>query len=366
MKNKIFLLLSFTPFLLYSISPLAFTSCKDKKEATQTTEEPTTEEVTKDEAVKTEKVTAAQLIEKWQSKEIKVDKGGKEPDIVTLLKAFNSGWETQVVSDLLSEAKDPNFTRSINRDTGGGTIADRKNGYAEVRAGDTDGDDMNAAVWKRKNGHRLFMVNIVTPQNDNHGLPDKQALCIYDYDPDTQTLKPEQNAISQFTTTKDQYLVYKFPQTGTTVNIGERDNENVTKWNFFTWDGDKFTKKGTYTEDQLNKMIVGTWVKAEKDKPALTFTITYDQNEGYMLSDCGIYGSTEYEAYHTINDGFLYISSINEEEEEQPELECTFEIVNQNQLKGMYYFRQNGGKESRGNITLKRGEPENSLADYAE
>ena len=97
----------------------------------------------------------------WANKEIPVAKGGKKPDIITLVQAFNKVWPTEVVDELLDWAKDEKFVEKLNDETGGAIVADRKSGFAEVIHGDAPGDNMTAAIWDRKDGNRLLMINIV-------------------------------------------------------------------------------------------------------------------------------------------------------------------------------------------------------------
>ena len=68
----------------------------------------------------------------WANKDIPVAKGGKTPDVMTLVQAFNQVWPTEAVDLLLDYAKDPQFTEKMNEETGGAIVMDRKNGYADV------------------------------------------------------------------------------------------------------------------------------------------------------------------------------------------------------------------------------------------
>ena len=90
----------------------------------------------------------------------------------------------------------------------------------------------------------------------------------------------------------------------------------------------------------------------------ITFNIVNDDTYGPQVEDCGIYGSTEYEAFANTWDGVLTISEGGGMEEEMdPSFLCRFRLTKQDELTGTYYLRQNGGKEDRGTITLKRGNP---------
>ena len=129
----------------------------------------------------------------WADETIKVPNGGQAPGIVTLTKAFNRVWPTYVVSSILKKASNPRFTESKDNECGGGTVVDRKNGYLSESAGACDGDDMEACVWKRDNGHRLFAIQVSSSCD-----PDFAVICFYDYDPATQTLTPAKIVISSY------------------------------------------------------------------------------------------------------------------------------------------------------------------------
>ena len=57
-------------------------------------------------------------------------------------------------------------------------------------------------------------------------------------------------------------------------------------------------------------------------------------------------------------DGTLIISENGDMEEgRNPAIYCQFRLTKQDELTGTYYLRQNGGNETKGTITLKRGNP---------
>lgn len=347
---------------LYLLAALALTGCKktqataDGDTAQQGTEQ--TDAIQTD-AGKT--LTSEQIAQQWAKGEaVSVKGGGEKPDIVTLVSAFNKVWPTEVVNTLLEAAENPKFTEYINEDTGGGMACDRGNGYVSVSAGDTDEDCMEAAVWKRKNGHRLFIINIVSTNPDYRYLPEKQALCIYDYDPKTETMKPEENAVSKFRASADDLkLMYRLPKNGTDLTIGEGSEEKEdVLWHFFEWNGSQFSETIAYTEKELIKKIEGSWMCKDSDKPMLTFNIVADDADGPQIEDCAIYGSTEYDAFAYTWDGILIISENGDSgEDRNPAIYCRFRLTKQDELTGTYYLRQNGGKEAKGTITLKRGNP---------
>ena len=304
----------------------------------------------------------------WTNKEIKVEKGGDQPDIVTLIQAFAQAWPTEVASSLISYANDPKFTEEFNQEIGGCVIANRKNGYAEVTQGDAPGDDLRAAVWKRKDGHRLFMINIFRRKADSFAI-EQQALCAYDYNPKTETLTPEQNAVTRFRQTAGKSTFYNLPQQGTNVSIEEMEEDKGNIFHIYAWDGQWFAEANTYDEKEMQQGLNGTWICNEEGNPALTFKMTCDEDHFYAITDCAIYGSTEYEVGDNAFDGFLHVYEIGEGDQEMeqqasnPAIDCKFYLTKDGKLTGTYYLRQNGGKEWRGTMTLEK---KSNLSDYAE
>ena len=347
---------------LYLFAALALTGCK-KTQATADGDaaQQSTEQAEAAQADAGKPLTPEQIAQQWaKDGAVSVKGGGDKPDIVTLVSAFNKAWPTEVTRTLLESAEDPKFTEYVNPDTGGGIECDRGNGYVSVSAGDTDEDCMEAAVWKRKNGHRLFIINIVAPKPDYRYLPEKQALCIYDYDPKTETMTPEENVVSKFrASAEDLKLMYRLPKTGTDLAIGEgSEGREDALWHFFEWDGSQFSEAIAYTDKELIKKIEGSWMCKDSDKPMLTFNIVKDDNNDQQIEDCAIYGSTEYDAFAYTWDGVLTISENGDMEEgRNPAIYCRFRLTKQDELTGTYYLRMNGGKEAKGIMTLKRGNP---------
>ncbi len=125
------------------------------------------------------------LQEHIKDQPISVPRGGDTPDIVTLLTAFNHAYPTGDLSYLLGLANDPKFTRSEENEYGGYDVIDRKNGYAgtDITSG-ADGSYMDAALWRRNDGHRLLILHFGQPTD-----PEIDFVLCYDYDPKTQQLQ---------------------------------------------------------------------------------------------------------------------------------------------------------------------------------
>lgn len=300
----------------------------------------------------------------WANKDIPVEKGGKTPDVTTLVQAFNQVWPTETVNQLLEYAKDPKFTKKFSDETGGAIVVDRKNGFVENIHGDAPSDNFVAAMWKRKDGHRLFMINLIRP-NQEDAMKVMQAICAYDYEPNTQTLKPERNAIIRFRQTAGVNTIYHLPQEGKDISIEERDKDYTGTFHIFAWDGQVFSKESTFSEKKLGQLLNGTWKCLEENKPMLTFKIISDEESLCTITNCGISGSTEYEVGGNANDGFLHLFEVSGsgDDVKNPSIKCKFKLSKDGKLRGTYYLRQNGGKELKGEMTLEK---ESELSQYAE
>ena len=300
----------------------------------------------------------------WANKEIPVEKGGQKPELVTLLEAFNKVWPTEVVDMLLDYAKDQKFTEKMNEETGGAIVVDRKNGYAEVVQGDAPGDNMSAAVWGRKDGDLLFIINIVRPDKENAEKA-QQSICAYDYNPATQTLTPERNAVIRFRQTAGMTTTYKLPREGKDIRIVERDKDFHGTFHIFAWDGQYFSKETSISEEKLAKALNGTWTCYEEGKPKLSFKITNNEETYCGITDCNVDGITDYEAAANAYDGFLNIYEVSAAEEANtyPAIKCKFRLLKNGKLQGTYYLRSDEDQELKGEMTLQK---ESALNQYAE
>jgi len=344
------------------------TSCKQK--SSETTGGESAEVAVAEGAA--QNVTPQQLAEKWSEKAIAVKGGGEAPDVVTLLQAFSKVWSTQAVNNLLAEASDPNFTESVNTDIGAAITVDRENGFAELGAGDSDDDCMGAGVWKCDNGHLLFALNVVTTQTDRRDLAAHQALCCYDYDPKTEVMKPVENALTRYQPMlPNTTLTYRMPSAAGVMRVGEVDNkgEEMPIWHFLKWTGKDFVEYNCCTDLELEEKVMGVWVNFDKKEPAITFNISRSEEEGLTATDCGIYGSTEYDVWLSVFDGEIIVREDLEEDmtdegevdTRKPAFDGVFVLNREGNLVGNYYLRQNGGAEFKGNVVLQHGDPADAL-----
>lgn len=349
-------------YLFVAVCVLVIAGCMQKQGQTAG-DTPQADSVKTEMAVEGKQFTPAEIGNGWAAKDIKVPNGGEQPDIVTLLRAFDKVWPTQSAKLLLGMAADRQ-SQSINRDTGGGMLIDYNNGFVDVTPGDAPGDILRGAVWKRSNGHRLFGLYLYTPQKDYAGIPDGEALCFYDYDSKTETMTPEKdNAISKLQPSKDNFLRYEFPRMGQDMLVGDSDSEYNTKWHVFAWDGKDFSEETAYTDDELRSAVVGFWKNTDKSLP-FSFRITAGEEGWPTITDCGsIADNMAYEAHVLCDNGLMVVSEqttkgYDDEEEEtppfEPSLVCYFRLTKDGRLTGGYYIKQADGKERKGIMTMEK------------
>ena len=187
-------------------------------------------------ALATEYHSLEEIRDQWTSRNIQVPKGGNAPGIVQLVKAFQDTWHAYTISPVLEKAKNPNFTFEADEEYGGGITVDRKNGFVSLDSGGSDSGYMEACVWRRDNGHRLFASVLGQPVD-----PEIEFVCFYDYDPKTCTLYPEAGPEQEFhPLSQDNHISYNLPQKGKDFIISEYDINLQSNINHvFAWDGNK-------------------------------------------------------------------------------------------------------------------------------
>jgi hypothetical protein len=165
----------------------------------------------------------SEISSQWRQKTITVKNGGQAPDVVTLLKAFHQALPAWVVGEVLKQADHPAPT---TRKSGTADIydaeddyrilIDRRNGYVDLES-ETDMSQMEACVWRKDNGHRILALSLYE-QHD----PVQNLLCWYDYDPTTQTMKPERSPLDDFKPAIPKaQLGWSLPRKGTDFTVSE-------------------------------------------------------------------------------------------------------------------------------------------------
>jgi hypothetical protein len=189
----------------------------------------------------------SEVSSQWREKSITVKNGGQAPHIIALLHAFHQALPTWVVGEVLKQADHPaqgtrvDGTASIYEDEDDYRILiDRRNGYVDLSS-QTDISQMEAGVWRKDNGHRIFAVSLYE-QHD----PVQNLLCWYDYDPATQTMKPERSPLDDFKPALPTAEVgWSLPMKGTDFTIGEYYPGLPAITHVYKWDRKQFHKEQT-------------------------------------------------------------------------------------------------------------------------
>ena len=177
----------------------------------------------------------SEINSRWRQKTISVKNGGQTPDVVKLLRAFNEVMPTWAVSQVLKQADHPAKGTRQSR-----ILIDRRNGYADL-ASQTDIDQTAAGVWRKDNGHRIFAVSLY----EQHDAVQHQ-LCWYDYDPATQTMKPERSPLDDFKSLSPGATVEcDLPMEGTDFLIREYYPGLPSITHVYHWDRKQFHKGET-------------------------------------------------------------------------------------------------------------------------
>ena len=191
----------------------------------------------------------SEINSQWRQKTISVKNGGQTPDVVTLLRAFHQTLPAWVVGEVLKQADHPakgtrqSGTASIwdgKEDDDYRILIDKKNGYVDLES-ETDISQMMACVWRKANGHRIFAVSLY----EQHDAVQNQ-LCWYDYDPATQTMKPERSPLDDFKPVSPGATVtWDLPMKGTDFLIREYYPGLPSITHVYHWDRKQFHKGET-------------------------------------------------------------------------------------------------------------------------
>jgi len=182
------------------------------------------------------------IAEGWRNQTINVNSTDPEPDVMTLIKAFNSAWPTEVVDSLIVEVGDRRFVSTEDSTVDG---AGRSHIFvdcddfncASYDHGDTGSQSMDARTYRRENGHMLFAIRLeqINPEQ-------KLFCCFYDYDPKTQVLTPEKEPYANLQRKwKDSSLEYflgdYYDQTIVVLETSPKGDDSI--FHHFVFDGMK-------------------------------------------------------------------------------------------------------------------------------
>ena len=196
----------------------------------------------------------------WAKKTIT---GVKSGNILPLLTAFNNVWRTAPGTAIIKDGTNPNA-----QDNEYHFVVDTPNGFVSAGELGDDGEDIEACVWKRSNGHKLFAV-VYTRY---HGLTPHPIALFYDYDATKGTLTPEFDVpLVQFMPSYSDPAVdmvhIHLPQKGKDVVV----NEYIMPWGFsitqtYKWNGMEPEWSNTTIEnyDKMCKLYDDDKMLAEK------------------------------------------------------------------------------------------------------
>ena len=170
-----------------------------------------------------------QVKSQWQTRNLKVG-GGNKANVIQMVQAFQNAWPTYSGDKMLKFAKSK--AKYDNTDK----VVDLQNGYAAYSEDDPDfenDEQLQACVWNRSNGHKLFAMNL------HRFTSEIDVLCFYDYNPQTGTLTPEKGMSDFF---KPSFPGYRYrvwlPQKGKNLQIEEFFGFLLIQ-HTYSWDGMK-------------------------------------------------------------------------------------------------------------------------------
>ena len=226
---------------------------------------------------------SAAMLKKLQSATIR---GVAGENIMSLFEAFNKKWETSSGNSIMLKYHNPRRFNSQNTPDNGPVIEvviDEANGFVSADNGDGDGDYIEACVWKRKNGHRLFAVHLGDPVD-----PEIDLVCFYDYDPAKKTLTPERSSVNSFKPFfkggSDNYFTYSLPRKGKNLIVEEtyyawHNPDNIliepSLHHIYTFDGMNLHYSGTKIEcrKQLDQAFADRAIFSDNDAKMTRFAL---------------------------------------------------------------------------------------------
>ncbi len=223
----------------------------------------------------------------WRDKTIAANTTEAEPDVMTLIKAFNEAWPTDVVDSLIAEVGDKRFVSKDVTDDGHSchvyVDCDDFN-CASYDHGDTGAQAMDARVYRRENGHTLFAIRLeqLNPEQ-------KLFCCFYDYDPKTHVMTPEKEPYAdlkrKWTDSSLEYSLGEYyDQTIIVLEVSPDGKESV--FHHYAFDGMKHTYSSTGNEgyadvdDEEVMTLPNTAVRKDKNGDLELYV-----NQDIMASD---------------------------------------------------------------------------------
>ena len=168
---------------------------------------------------------------------IPVTGAGAAPDVLVLMKGFNSRFPVSLTANLIQRAAEGRLQSAEKNSI--------KNGFF-MTAEDDDGNVVMAQVWNRSDGHRILGINF-------HVMADvlyDERVCFYDYDPAKETLTSyRDNPVSAFrpqfsTSTGVIKTYYSLEKSGVMVMNETVDGLLFGMTSEYAWNGSGFAFRG--------------------------------------------------------------------------------------------------------------------------
>lgn len=235
----------------------------------------------------------------WRKREIHIKGGSKAPSIMTLLKAFQGAMPTWSVEQVIKHGTQTPDGEQYQDADDWRVLVNRKQGYADL-ASETDCDQVQACVWRKKDGHRFFAVSLY----EQHTKP-QNILCWYDYNPDTETLTPEESPVDDFLDVQtEEYrkraiaggeLGWSLPMSGTDFELYEYIGSLPPITHVHKWNGMRLLRSQINIEDFTFKWFGNSTPAKASDQGYNSYTIMNLTAEGTPVlvlrkTDEGTYG----------------------------------------------------------------------------
>lgn len=212
-----------------------------------------------------------QVKAKWQIRDINVSAGAK-PNIIQLVQAFQQAFPTYSGAEIIKFSKSKAPYDNVDK------VVDLARGYVYYSEDDPDSENdeqLGACVWNRSNGHKLFAVSL------HRFSSEIEVLCFYDFNPQTQTLKPEKSLANLFTPSFPgcRYRVW-LPREGKNMQVEEFFG-GVTIKHDYGWNGSR-PANPQITIDEIGNLqsTFNSQFMADSNQPFSQYTMVDVDKDG--------------------------------------------------------------------------------------
>lgn len=153
-----------------------------------------------------------------------LEKQGKQPTVEDMVLSFAVSNQTPMTMVVMDKINDPAFEDEDIAEW----ILDKENNYMKIQMVSDSDYWLEACLWDKDNGHKLFVVNYNAPN---------QVLLCFDYDPKEQVLYPDNTTL--YLLQHMPKAIVRLPRQGKTMDIYYyKDLSKVVKR--LTWNGKGF------------------------------------------------------------------------------------------------------------------------------